>query len=78
MIQFGISAFQRVRDENKYTAEAFNFFLLPRSIPLKNRQFLWQIEALEFLTMYEFDFNKVCLLSICICYRYISLFLISE
>lgn len=58
IIQFGISAFQRVHDENTYTAEIFNFFLLPRSIPLKNRQFLWQIGALEFLTTYGFDFNK--------------------
>lgn len=58
IIQFGISAFHRVHDENKYTAEAFNFFLLPRSIPSKNRQFLWQIASLEFLTTHEFDFNK--------------------
>ncbi|XP_018394425.1 PREDICTED: poly(A)-specific ribonuclease PARN-like domain-containing protein 1 [Cyphomyrmex costatus] len=59
IIQFGISAFQRVHDENEYTAEAFNFFLLPRSIPSKNRHFLWQIISLEFLTMYGFDFNKL-------------------
>ncbi|XP_018302370.1 poly(A)-specific ribonuclease PARN-like domain-containing protein 1 isoform X3 [Mycetomoellerius zeteki] len=59
IIQFGISAFQRVHDENKYTAEAFNFFLLPRTIPSKNRHFLWQIASLEFLTMYGFDFNKL-------------------
>ncbi|XP_018058085.1 PREDICTED: poly(A)-specific ribonuclease PARN-like domain-containing protein 1 isoform X1 [Atta colombica] len=59
IIQFGISTFQRVHDENKYTAEAFNFFLLPRTIPSKNRHFLWQIRSLEFLTMYGFDFNKL-------------------
>ncbi|XP_018346792.1 PREDICTED: poly(A)-specific ribonuclease PARN-like domain-containing protein 1 isoform X1 [Trachymyrmex septentrionalis] len=59
IIQFGISAFQRVHDENKYTTEAFNFFLLPRTIPSKNRHFLWQIASLEFLTMYGFDFNKL-------------------
>ncbi|XP_018371191.1 PREDICTED: poly(A)-specific ribonuclease PARN-like domain-containing protein 1 isoform X1 [Trachymyrmex cornetzi] len=59
IIQFGISAFQRVHDENKYTAEAFNFFLLPRTIPSKNRHFLWQIASLEFLTMYGFDFNEL-------------------
>lgn len=59
IIQFGITAFQRIQHENQYTAEAFNFFLLPRSIPSKNRQFVWQIAALEFLTAYEFDFNKV-------------------
>ncbi|XP_012540799.1 pre-piRNA 3'-exonuclease trimmer isoform X2 [Monomorium pharaonis] len=59
IIQFGISAFERVHDENTYTAEVFNFFLLPRSIPSKNRQFLWQISSLEFLTVYNFDFNKL-------------------
>lgn len=59
IIQFGITAFQRIQNENQYTAEAFNFFLLPRSIPSKNRQLVWQIAALEFLTAYEFDFNKL-------------------
>ncbi|KAG5325773.1 PNDC1 ribonuclease, partial [Pseudoatta argentina] len=59
IIQFGISAFQRVHDKNKYTAETFNFFLLPRTIPSKNRHFLWQIESLEFLTMYGFNFNEL-------------------
>ncbi|XP_072760926.1 pre-piRNA 3'-exonuclease trimmer [Anoplolepis gracilipes] len=58
IIQFGITVFQRVHNENQYKAEAFNFFLLPRSIPSKNRQIVWQIAALEFLTAYEFDFNK--------------------
>ncbi|XP_011880452.1 PREDICTED: poly(A)-specific ribonuclease PARN-like domain-containing protein 1 [Vollenhovia emeryi] len=59
IIQFGISTFQRVHDKNKYAVETFNFFLLPRSIPSKNRQFLWQVAALEFLTIYDFDFNKL-------------------
>ncbi|KAK2580021.1 hypothetical protein KPH14_012310 [Odynerus spinipes] len=59
IIQFGITAFQRIREENKYTAQIFNFFLLPTSIPTKNRQFLWQISAVEFLSSYNFDFNKV-------------------
>ncbi|KAL6437322.1 hypothetical protein ACFW04_005079 [Cataglyphis niger] len=59
IIQFGITAFQRVQNENEYTAEAFNFFVLPKSIPSKNRQLIWQIAALEFLTAYEFDFNKL-------------------
>ncbi|XP_015602322.1 pre-piRNA 3'-exonuclease trimmer isoform X2 [Cephus cinctus] len=57
-IQFGLTAFHYVRDENKYTAESFNFFLVPRSIPTKNRQFTCQAAAIEFLCSYEFDFNK--------------------
>lgn len=59
IIQFGITVFQRVQNENQYTAEIFNFFLLPRSNPLKSRQIVWQIAALEFLTTYDFDFNKL-------------------
>ncbi|XP_026824613.1 pre-piRNA 3'-exonuclease trimmer isoform X2 [Ooceraea biroi] len=59
VIQFGIAAFQRVPDKNEYTTEAFNFFLLPKSTPLKSRQFIWQTAALEFLATYEFDFNKL-------------------
>jgi len=70
IIQFGISTFQRVHDENKYTAETFNFFLLPRTISSKNRHFLWQIRSLEFLTMYGFDFNKVYMHCIYIHYKY--------
>ena len=59
IIQFGLTAFQHIREENTYTAETFNFYLLPRSIPTKNRHFLWQVTALEFLTLYNFNFNKV-------------------
>lgn len=59
VIQFGITAFQRIQNDNEYTAEAFNFFLLPRSIPSKSRRIIWQIAALEFLTAYEFDFNEL-------------------
>ncbi|KAH0947464.1 hypothetical protein HN011_011598 [Eciton burchellii] len=59
IIQFGITAFQHVPDKNEYTAETFNFFLLPRSTPTKIRQFIWNIGALEFLAAYKFDFNKL-------------------
>lgn len=60
IIQFGICTFQRVQHENKYTAEIFNFFLLPRTIPSMNRSFVWQVAALEFLSKHGFDFNEVC------------------
>lgn len=58
IVQFGITAFQQDKSMI-YNAVVFNFFLLPKSIPSKNRQFLWDISALEFLSEYEFDFNKV-------------------
>ena len=59
IIQFGLTAFHHIREKNAYGAETFNFYLLPRSIPTKNRHFVWQITALEFLALYKFDFNKV-------------------
>ncbi|XP_033230635.1 pre-piRNA 3'-exonuclease trimmer-like [Belonocnema kinseyi] len=58
IIQFGFTAFHHIREKNAYGAETFNFYLLPRSIPTKNRHFVWQITALEFLAVYKFDFNK--------------------
>ncbi|XP_020291468.1 poly(A)-specific ribonuclease PARN-like domain-containing protein 1 isoform X2 [Pseudomyrmex gracilis] len=59
IIQFGICTFQRVQHENKYTAEIFNFFLLPKNIPSMNRSFVWQVAALEFLSKHGFDFNEL-------------------
>ncbi|XP_014481530.1 PREDICTED: poly(A)-specific ribonuclease PARN-like domain-containing protein 1 [Dinoponera quadriceps] len=59
IVQFGITAFQRQHDKNEYSAKIFNFFLFPRFIPSKNRQFLWNVSALEFLATHKFDFNKL-------------------
>lgn len=58
IIQFGLTAFRHIREQNTYSAETFSFYLLPRSIPSKNRHFVWQISSLEFLSIYNFDFNK--------------------
>ena len=58
IIQCGIAAFFHVPGENLYNAECFNFYLLPKSVPFKNRQFSWQVAALEFLSAHNFDFAK--------------------
>lgn len=58
-IQFGITTFQKVKNKNEYEAKAYTFYLLPKSIPGKNRCFMWQVLAIEFLSSYDFDFNKV-------------------
>ncbi|KZC12235.1 Poly(A)-specific ribonuclease PARN-like domain-containing protein 1 [Dufourea novaeangliae] len=58
IVQCGIVAFKHVPDKNIYKAKSYNFYLLPRSVPFKNRQFLWQVSALEFLSTHNFDFNK--------------------
>lgn len=58
-IQLGISTFKYIRDDNKYNVDTYNFYLLPRQLPFDDRQFLWQVGALEFLTRHNFNFNKV-------------------
>nr|XP_031827939.1 pre-piRNA 3'-exonuclease trimmer-like isoform X1 [Nomia melanderi] len=57
IIQCGIAAFKKV-PENSYTVKCYNFYLLPRSVPYKNRQFLCQVSAMEFLSLHNFDFNR--------------------
>ncbi|XP_029056046.2 pre-piRNA 3'-exonuclease trimmer-like isoform X1 [Osmia bicornis bicornis] len=59
IIQFGISVFHHVPDMNFYDAQCFNFYLLPRALPLTNNQITWQVGALEFLSKHNFDFNKL-------------------
>ncbi|XP_043272276.1 pre-piRNA 3'-exonuclease trimmer-like isoform X2 [Venturia canescens] len=58
-IQFGLTAFTYVKHENKYNAESFEFYLIPRPLPTKNRTFLVQAVTLQFHTFYKFDFNEL-------------------
>ncbi|XP_076646036.1 pre-piRNA 3'-exonuclease trimmer [Halictus rubicundus] len=58
IIQCGIAAFQHIPNENVYKGQCYNFYLLPRSVPFKNRKFSFQVSALEFLSIHNFDFNK--------------------
>ncbi|XP_033190589.1 pre-piRNA 3'-exonuclease trimmer isoform X2 [Bombus vancouverensis nearcticus] len=58
IVQFGITTFYRVPSNNAYKADSFSFYLFPRSIPLKNRQLSWEVEAIDFLYKHGFDFNK--------------------
>lgn len=59
VIQFGLTALKYIRDENKYVADVFYFYLFPQCIPTRNRHFMWQASCIEFLTAHDFDFNKV-------------------
>lgn len=72
-IQFGLTAFNHAKHENKYHAESFEFYLIPRTLPIRNRTFLIQAAALQFLASYNFDFNKVQRIFRNIPYRPISL-----
>ncbi|XP_047346953.1 pre-piRNA 3'-exonuclease trimmer-like [Vespa velutina] len=58
IIQFGITAVTKL-EIDKYKTATYNFYLFPMSIPTKNRRFLCQVGAVEFLSSYYFDFNKV-------------------
>ncbi|XP_053994436.1 pre-piRNA 3'-exonuclease trimmer-like [Hylaeus volcanicus] len=58
IIQCGIATFQHVPRENRYNVQCYNFYLMPRSVPYNNRQFSWQVAALEFLSANKFDFGK--------------------
>ncbi|CAK9831519.1 Pre-piRNA 3'-exonuclease trimmer [Anthophora retusa] len=58
IIQFGIGTFHHVSEQNAYIAQCFNFYLFPRPLPVKNRQFSFQVTALEFLYKHNFEFNK--------------------
>ncbi|XP_043665751.1 pre-piRNA 3'-exonuclease trimmer-like isoform X1 [Vespula pensylvanica] len=59
IIQFGITCIEQLPYQNKYKTKMFKFFLFPSSIPIKNRQFLWQVAAIEFLSLNDFNFNKM-------------------
>ncbi|KAF7409761.1 hypothetical protein HZH68_004142 [Vespula germanica] len=59
IIQFGITCIEQVPSQNKYNTKMFKFFLFPASIPIKNRQFLCQVAAIEFLALNGFNFNKM-------------------
>ncbi|KAL2748212.1 pre-piRNA 3'-exonuclease trimmer-like isoform X1 [Vespula maculifrons] len=59
IVQFGITCIEQVPCQNVYNTKIFKFCLFPASIPIKNRQFLWQVAAIEFLSLSGFNFNKV-------------------
>ncbi|XP_013382568.1 pre-piRNA 3'-exonuclease trimmer [Lingula anatina] len=56
--QFGVSAFVKEENENKYTAYTFNFHIFPSSFGPIDPRFMCQVSSLEFLCTFNFDFNK--------------------
>ncbi|XP_015111396.1 pre-piRNA 3'-exonuclease trimmer [Diachasma alloeum] len=59
-IQIGLTAFVRVRHENKYIAEPFRFYLLSRSLLHgTNQNFHWEKTSMNFLRIHNFDWNKL-------------------
>ncbi|CAK1546976.1 unnamed protein product [Leptosia nina] len=59
LIQFGLCAFHWNENEEKYTNDAYNFYLFPRGRPGPEKIFLCQSSSLDFLASQGFDFNKL-------------------
>ncbi|XP_075220948.1 pre-piRNA 3'-exonuclease trimmer-like isoform X4 [Lycorma delicatula] len=58
IIEFGLTTFHFNRDENKYEAHMYNFFIFPRPIASVDTKFACQASSLQFLSKCSFDFNK--------------------
>lgn len=59
-VQIGVTAFKKLPHENVYIATPFSFYLQPKTIPTGvDREFRWQVTAIQFLKTHKFDFNKV-------------------
>ena len=59
--QFGLACFtpeQQDIQSNKYSAEVFNFYLLPRPVGSYEPRFQVQVSSIQFLCQNSFDFNK--------------------
>lgn len=62
-IQYGIVAFQYHEKENKYTYNAYNFYVYPSAL-CPNVNFTCQASSIDFLVKHNFDFNKLFSLGI--------------
>ncbi|KAF8768045.1 Poly(A)-specific ribonuclease PNLDC1 like protein [Argiope bruennichi] len=56
--QIGLSTFTKCLNENSYSVETFVFYIRPCMVGSIDRIFMCQASALDFLSGYNFDFNK--------------------
>jgi len=56
--QFGLAIFKQNINSNTYYSQTYNFFICPRSFASVDVRFVCQASSLEFLTRFNFDFNK--------------------
>ncbi|XP_021925751.1 poly(A)-specific ribonuclease PARN-like isoform X2 [Zootermopsis nevadensis] len=62
LVQFGLCAFSYDKENDKYTHQAYNFYIFPKSPQIRSApdpRFLCQSSSIEFLASEGFDFNKV-------------------
>ncbi|XP_033630492.1 poly(A)-specific ribonuclease PARN-like [Asterias rubens] len=61
LMQFGMCVFKYEKQKSRYVVHPFNFYVFPH--PVSNRKpdhrFLCQSSSIDFLTSFNFDFNKV-------------------
>ncbi|XP_046390214.1 pre-piRNA 3'-exonuclease trimmer-like isoform X2 [Ischnura elegans] len=59
VIQLGVTTFCLSREEDRYVARTFTFYLLPTSFLSVDTRFICQASSLCFLSCAGFDFNKL-------------------
>jgi hypothetical protein len=62
--QVGLAVFRQLPDPALYEVSSYNFYVCPRSFASVDERFVCQPSSLEFLTRYDFDFNKFFYLGI--------------
>ncbi|KAJ8917797.1 hypothetical protein NQ315_010703 [Exocentrus adspersus] len=63
-IQIGISTFSFDPNNISYCGKIYNFYILPAAFPTVHRSFYFQSDTLNFLKLYNFDFNEFVYLGI--------------
>ncbi|KAL1490738.1 hypothetical protein ABEB36_013386 [Hypothenemus hampei] len=58
-LQFGLTAFALDERLNSYRGQMYNFCIQPACFQYINRSIFFQTDTLNFLKIYNFDFNKV-------------------
>jgi hypothetical protein len=60
IVQIGISFFFVDADSGQWTAEVFTVYLVPSTTGGRDATIKFQASAVEFLTRYKFDYDRVC------------------
>lgn len=59
-LQVGLTAFSLNSQKNSYSGKVYTFYVQPACFQYIHRTFYLQTSTINFLRLYNFDFNKVC------------------
>lgn len=59
-LQVGLTAFGFDSLKNSYSGKVYTFYVQPACFQYIHRNFYLQTSTINFLRLYNFDFNKVC------------------